>query len=103
MRSRRMPPRAGGRARRARPAAEAPPCRRMYRDYNFRLEPRGVAQLAEHRSPKPGVAGSSPAAPDEEARKYEAFVGATPPELLPDTYRPEPARRTIAVHGLYPI
>src|SRR4051794_40382566 len=25
--------------------------------------PRGVAQLAEHRSPKPGVAGSSPAAP----------------------------------------
>ena len=27
------------------------------------LEPRGVAQLAEHRSPKPGVAGSSPAAP----------------------------------------
>src|SRR5438105_12012772 len=26
-------------------------------------QPRGVAQLAEHRSPKPGVAGSSPAAP----------------------------------------
>jgi hypothetical protein len=25
--------------------------------------PRGVAQLAEHRSPKPGVAGSSPVAP----------------------------------------
>ena len=34
------------------------------RDYNPLLEPRGVAQLAEHRSPKPGVAGSSPAAPD---------------------------------------
>jgi hypothetical protein len=33
------------------------------RDYNRSLEPRGVAQLAEHRSPKPGVAGSSPAAP----------------------------------------
>jgi hypothetical protein len=32
--------------------------------YNRSLEPpRGVAQLAEHRSPKPGVAGSSPAAP----------------------------------------
>jgi hypothetical protein len=32
--------------------------------YNRNLEPpRGVAQLAEHRSPKPGVAGSSPAAP----------------------------------------
>jgi hypothetical protein len=26
-------------------------------------EPRGVAQLVEHRSPKPGVAGSSPVAP----------------------------------------
>jgi Transposase IS116/IS110/IS902 family len=26
-------------------------------------QPRGVAQLVEHRSPKPGVAGSSPAAP----------------------------------------
>src|SRR5919202_1639381 len=26
-------------------------------------QPRGVAQLAEHRSPKPGVAGSSPVAP----------------------------------------
>ena len=34
-------------------------------DYNRLLEPRGVAQLAEHRSPKPGVAGSSPAAPAE--------------------------------------
>src|SRR5207302_3562170 len=32
--------------------------------YNRSLEPpRGVAQLAEHRSPKPGVAGSSPVAP----------------------------------------
>ena len=31
--------------------------------YNRNLEPpRGVAQLAEHRSPKTGVAGSSPAA-----------------------------------------
>ena len=30
---------------------------------HFAREPRGVAQLAEHRSPKPGVAGSSPAAP----------------------------------------
>ena len=38
-------------------------------DYNFRLEPRGVAQLAEHRSPKPGVAGSSPAAPDRLNRR----------------------------------
>src|SRR4029077_7127425 len=27
------------------------------------VQPRGVAQLVEHRSPKPGVAGSSPAAP----------------------------------------
>src|SRR4051794_2808562 len=27
------------------------------------LEPRGVAQLVEHRSPKPGVGGSSPSAP----------------------------------------
>src|SRR5471030_1333269 len=26
-------------------------------------KPRGVAQLVEHRSPKPGVAGSSPVAP----------------------------------------
>ena len=26
-------------------------------------EPRGVAQLVEHRSPKPGVGGSSPSAP----------------------------------------
>ncbi len=31
--------------------------------YNPRSEPRGVAQLAEHRSPKPGVEGSSPFAP----------------------------------------
>src|SRR6185437_4781015 len=27
------------------------------------LGPRGVAQLVEHRSPKPGVGGSSPSAP----------------------------------------
>src|SRR5581483_2819503 len=31
--------------------------------YTAWREPRGVAQLAEHRSPKPGVAGSSPVAP----------------------------------------
>src|SRR3990172_7077351 len=31
--------------------------------YHSPPQPRGVAQLAEHRSPKPGVAGSSPAAP----------------------------------------
>src|SRR5438067_7889569 len=31
--------------------------------YTPRREPRGVAQVVEHRSPKPGVAGSSPVAP----------------------------------------
>src|SRR5436190_23880685 len=33
--------------------------------YNPAAELRGVAQLAEHRSPKPGVGGSSPSAPVE--------------------------------------
>src|SRR6478752_977009 len=32
-------------------------------------QPRGVAQLVEHRSPKPGVAGSSPVAPAPFARR----------------------------------
>ena len=42
------------------------------RQYNRTREPRGVAQLAEHRSPKPGVAGSSPAAP---ARRSGLLAG----------------------------
>src|ERR671934_607118 len=55
-------------------AERAPLCRRSQggkgcrkpRRYNSCLEPpRGVAQLAEHRSPKTGGAGSSPAAPVE--------------------------------------
>ena len=50
------------RARRAREPqrepAMLPPARGT-----FVLQPRGVAQLVEHRSPKPGVAGSSPVAP----------------------------------------
>jgi hypothetical protein len=42
--------------------------------YNRNLEPpRGVAQLAEHRSPKPGVAGSSPAAPVPLGKRKQAF------------------------------
>src|SRR5690242_15546364 len=36
---------------------------RQARGYTSPREPRGVAQLVEHRSPKPGVAGSSPVAP----------------------------------------
>ena len=36
---------------------------RQGRGYTSAREPRGVAQLVEHRSPKPGVAGSSPVAP----------------------------------------
>src|SRR5689334_7733033 len=37
--------------------------------------PRGVAQLAEHRSPKPGVAGSSPAAPVARIKPEPASLG----------------------------
>jgi hypothetical protein len=37
--------------------------------------PRGVAQLAEHRSPKPGVAGSSPAAPVGQVKPKPALLG----------------------------
>src|SRR4029077_3246406 len=37
--------------------------------------PRGVAQLAEHRSPKPGVAGSSPAAPVGQIKPKPALSG----------------------------
>jgi len=33
------------------------------RGYHSPSQPRGVAQLVEHRSPKPGVAGSSPVSP----------------------------------------
>ena len=33
-----------------------------------RVAPRGVAQLVEHRSPKPAVAGSSPVAPAKDER-----------------------------------
>ena len=36
---------------------------------------RGVAQLAEHRSPKPGVASSSPAAPARPPRIADRSVG----------------------------
>src|SRR5258708_30739309 len=36
---------------------------------------RGVAQLAEHRSPKPGVGGSSPLAPAKEALLIAGFLG----------------------------
>ena len=36
---------------------------------------RGVAQLAEHRSPKPGVASSSPAAPARPPRIADGSVG----------------------------
>ena len=39
---------------------------------------RSVAQLVEHRSPKPGVAGSSPAGPVRKARRYRLAVR-TPP------------------------
>ena len=39
-----------------------------------RLAPRGIAQLVEHRSPKPRVAGSSPAAP---ARQTNVHTGDT--------------------------
>ena len=38
-------------------------------------QPRGVAQLAEHRSPKPGVAGSSPAAPVVQIQPKPALPG----------------------------
>ena len=37
-------------------------------------QPRGVAQLVEHRSPKPGVAGSSPVAPVSRNRKQRPTV-----------------------------
>src|SRR3569623_3675751 len=39
----------------------------MVRRIRFR---RGVAQLVEHRSPKPGVAGSNPAAPAKASRPF---------------------------------
>src|ERR671932_75275 len=41
------------------------------------VQPRGVAQLAEHRSPKPGVAGSSPVAPVVEPGSGRAVSAAT--------------------------
>ena len=49
-----------------------------------RRRPRGIAQLVEHRSPKPRVAGSSPAAP---ARPISSFATkAAPGDRAP--YRP---------------
>src|SRR5262249_20772397 len=39
-----------------------------------RVEPRGVAQLAEHRSPKPGVGGSSPSAPAPSAEPQTRMI-----------------------------
>jgi len=47
------------------------------RRYTGRLEPRGVAQLAEHRSPKPGVVGSSPAAPVDARGGFAATLALT--------------------------
>jgi hypothetical protein len=46
---------------------------------------RGVAQLVAHRSPKPGVAGSSPVAPVTKARRcaVSAAVGAEHPRIAP--------------------
>src|SRR5581483_3210868 len=46
-------------------------------------EPRGVAQLAEHRSPKPGVAGSSPVAPVAPAGVVRPGPGARAREWSP--------------------
>src|SRR5439155_20818087 len=62
-------------ARPARDAAEAEPRRDARSDEATiaHATPRGVAQLAEHRSPKPGVAGSSPAAPVALGKRKQAF------------------------------
>jgi hypothetical protein len=67
------PPRAPGRPRSPRRAARARPVARPHatpwpqepreRPATLVTQPRGVAQLVAHRSPKPGVAGSSPVAP----------------------------------------
>ena len=64
-RSRRTPPPERGRAHRAQAeeAVEPPRDSRRGAATIAAATSRGVAQLAEHRSPKPGVAGSSPAAP----------------------------------------
>ena len=52
-----------GEQHRHRVSAHARMMPRDRRRYNQTSQPRGVAQLVEHRSPKPGVAGSSPVAP----------------------------------------
>jgi hypothetical protein len=88
--------RARERARRALAAAqEVSPGRRMTKSpgYNRSLEPpRGVAQLAEHRSPKPGVAGSSPAAPVPLGKRKVAPLQQVRDERSPRTFTAETAR-----------
>jgi hypothetical protein len=67
------------------------PCPRTLegRGYTGGATPRGVAQLAEHRSPKPGVAGSSPAAPVLSKRKRgpsaarQVILGDQPRRVIP--------------------
>ena len=45
-------------------------CRRSVKDRVLRIF-RSVAQLVEHRSPKPGVGGSSPSTP---AKFFDLFI-----------------------------
>ncbi len=52
---------------------------RRYNPVPNRAGHRAVAQLAEHRSPKPGVAGSSPACPVDEDPASGAFLASTRP------------------------
>src|SRR6185503_14739852 len=68
--------------------------------------PRGVAQLAEHRSPKPGVAGSSPAAPVGQIKPKPALLGGfrrlwtrsrLPPKTAQDRWKRAPLARTTAL------
>ncbi len=73
-------------ARRRAPALRSgPPCddaaaarvRRAVETVDLESQPRGVAQLVEHRSPKPGVAGSSPVAPARQMLSLEP-AGSSP-------------------------
>ena len=95
--SRRLPSTERGRARRRRRPTRAPrraprprrsrpvrprarrrgaPARDVARpEATLVFQPRGVAQLAEHRSPKPGVGGSSPLAPAPANKPRPAWKG----------------------------
>ena len=70
---------------------------------------RSVAQLVEHRSPKPGAAGSSPATPAKDREKMKIEKKKTSPALFVRQVRQElqkvtwPSRRDTLISSLIVI